>query len=74
MKTYQEFITEAKRQDDELPIVTKTVDGTLADFKKVPSDKLSKLTGSIGEKGGKVTFSARGSANLKKLLKAAGAE
>lgn len=34
MKTYQEFITEAKRQDDELPIVTKTVDGTLADFKK----------------------------------------
>ena len=65
MKTYQEFITEAKRQDDELPIVTKTVDGTLADFK---------LTGSIGEKDGKVTFSARGSANLKKLLKAAGAE
>lgn len=34
MKTYQEFITEAKRQDDELPVVTKTFDGTLADFKK----------------------------------------
>lgn len=74
MKTYQEFITEAKRHEDELPIVTKTFDGTLADFKKIPSDKLAKLRGSIGEKDGKVTFSAQGIANLKKLLKAAGAE
>ncbi|UIU46887.1 hypothetical protein [Escherichia phage EP01] len=74
MKTYQKFIAEAKRHEDELPIVTKTFDGTLSDFKKIPSDKLSKLTGSISEKDGKVTFSARGTANLKKLLKAAGAE
>ena len=73
MKTYQEFITEAKKHD-ELPVVSKTFDGTLADFKKIPSDKLAKLTGSIGEKDGKVTFSAQGTANLKKLLKAAGAE
>ncbi|QVW28295.1 hypothetical protein [Escherichia phage C6] len=46
----------------------------MADFKKIPSDKLAKLTGSIGEKDGKVTFSAQGTANLKKLLKAAGVE
>lgn len=64
MKTYQEFINEAKAHD-ELPIVSKTLDGTLADFKKLSSDKLQKLTASIGEKDGKVTFSARGSANLK---------
>ncbi len=74
MKTYQEFITEAKKHEDQLPVVTKTFDGTLADFKKIPSDKLAKLTGSISEKDGKVTFSAQGTANLKKLLKAAGAE
>lgn len=73
MKTYQEFITEAKKHD-ELPVVSKTFDGVLGDFKKIPSDKLAKLTGSIGEKDGKVTFSAQGTANLKKLLKAAGAE
>ncbi|AND75818.1 internal virion protein [Escherichia phage WG01] len=73
MKAYQEFITEAKKHD-QLPVVTKTFDGILADFKKVPSDKLAKLTGSINEKGGKVTFSAGGIANLKKLLKAAGVE
>ncbi|WCS66761.1 hypothetical protein KIT06_00016 [Escherichia phage KIT06] len=34
MKTYQKFIAEAKRHEDELPIVTKTFDGTLSDFKK----------------------------------------
>lgn len=73
MKTYQEFITEAKGHD-ELPVVTKTVSGSLSDFKKLPSDKLQKLTASISETDGKVTFSARGTANLKKLLKAAGAE
>lgn len=73
MKTYQEFIAEAKGWD-ELPIVTKTVKGTLKDFKTLPSDKLQKLTASISEKGDEVTFSARGSANLKKLLKAVGAE
>lgn len=74
MKTFKEFITEAKRHEDELPVVSKTFDGTLADFKKIPNDKLAKLTGSISEKGGKVTFSAQGVANLKKLLKAVGAE
>ena len=36
MKTYQEFIAEAKGWD-ELPIVTKTVKGTLKDFKTLPS-------------------------------------
>lgn len=72
MKTFNEFIAEAKGYD-ELPIVTKTVDGTLADFKSLPSDKLQKLTASVSETKGKVTFSARGSANLKKLLKAVGA-
>lgn len=73
MKTYNEFINEAKMRD-ELPIQSKTFGGTLSDFKKIPSDKLAKLTGSVSETGGKVTFSARGVANLKKLLKAAGAE
>ena len=34
MKTYQKFIVEAKRHEDELPFVAKTFDGTLADFKK----------------------------------------
>lgn len=74
MKTYQKFIVEAKRHEDELPFVSKTFDGTLADFKKIPNDKLAKLVGSISEKDGKVTFSAQGVANLKKLLKAAGVE
>ncbi|QIN95440.1 putative internal head protein [Escherichia phage vB_EcoM_RZ] len=73
MKTYQEFINEAKMHD-ELPIQSKTFDGTLKDFKKLPNDKLAKLTGSVSETGGKVTFSARGIVNLKKLLKAVGAE
>uniref|UniRef100_A0A173GAD8 Putative internal head protein n=1 Tax=Escherichia phage UFV-AREG1 TaxID=1837867 RepID=A0A173GAD8_9CAUD len=49
MKTYQEFIVEAKRREDELPFVSKTFDGTLADFKKIPNDKLAKLVGSISE-------------------------